>query len=45
MRSFEDMNSIWDKWVPAGAAPARATVEAKLASPVYAVEIGLIAAR
>jgi enamine deaminase RidA (YjgF/YER057c/UK114 family) len=45
MRSFEDMNSIWDKWVPAGATPARATVEAKLASPAYAVEIGLIAAR
>jgi enamine deaminase RidA (YjgF/YER057c/UK114 family) len=45
MRSFEDMNSVWDKWIPAGATPARATVEAKLASPAYAVEIGLIAAR
>jgi enamine deaminase RidA (YjgF/YER057c/UK114 family) len=45
MRSFEDMNSVWDKWVPVGATPARATVEAKLASPAYAVEIGVIAAR
>jgi enamine deaminase RidA (YjgF/YER057c/UK114 family) len=45
MRSFEDMNSVWDKWVPAGATPARATVEAKLATPAYAVEIGVVAAR
>jgi enamine deaminase RidA (YjgF/YER057c/UK114 family) len=45
MRSFEDMNSVWDKWIPAGATPARATVEAKLATPAYSVEIGAIAAR
>ena len=23
---FEEMNSIWDVWIPAGSAPARATV-------------------
>jgi enamine deaminase RidA (YjgF/YER057c/UK114 family) len=45
MRSFADMNSVWDTWIPGGATPARATVEAKLASPAYAVEIGVIAAR
>ncbi len=45
IRTFDDMNSVWDKWIPAGATPARATVEAKLATPAYAVEIGLIAAR
>jgi enamine deaminase RidA (YjgF/YER057c/UK114 family) len=45
MRTFDDMNSVWDKWVAAGATPARATVEAKLASSAYAVEIGVIAAR
>jgi enamine deaminase RidA (YjgF/YER057c/UK114 family) len=45
VRTFEDMNSIWDKWIPAGATPARATVEAKLVTPAYAVEIGVIAAR
>jgi enamine deaminase RidA (YjgF/YER057c/UK114 family) len=45
MRAFDDMNSVWDKWVPEGAAPARATVEAKLATPAYSVEIGVIAAR
>src|SRR5258708_39048449 len=45
MRSFEDMNSAWDKWIPAAATPTRATVDAKLASPAYAVEIGRNAAR
>ena len=32
-RPFEDMNAVWDAWVPAGHAPARATVEARLAEP------------
>jgi enamine deaminase RidA (YjgF/YER057c/UK114 family) len=45
IRKFEEMNSVWDKWVPAGATPARACVEAKLVIPEYAVEIGVIAAR
>jgi|SRR6185437_1612819 len=45
MRTFEEMNSVWDKWVPEGATPARATVEAKLAGPGYTVEISFIAAR
>jgi enamine deaminase RidA (YjgF/YER057c/UK114 family) len=45
VRTFEDMNSVWDQWVPAGATPARATVEAKLVTTAYAVEIGVIAAR
>lgn len=45
MRTFDEMNSVWEKWVPAGATPARATVEAKLASPGYTVEMSFIAAR
>jgi enamine deaminase RidA (YjgF/YER057c/UK114 family) len=45
MRTFDEMNSIWDKWVPAGSTPARATVEAKLASPGFTVEMSFIAAR
>jgi enamine deaminase RidA (YjgF/YER057c/UK114 family) len=45
IRKFEEMNGVWDKWVPAGATPARACVEAKLVIPEYAVEIGVIAAR
>ena len=44
MRSFADMNSVWDSWVVAGHTPARATVEAKLAGPQYLVEIAVIAA-
>ncbi|WP_324292362.1 RidA family protein [Cohaesibacter marisflavi] len=41
---FEDMNSVWDSWVPDGHAPARACGEAKLASPDYLVEIIITAA-
>jgi enamine deaminase RidA (YjgF/YER057c/UK114 family) len=44
MRTFDEMNSAWDQWVAQGAAPARATVEAKLAAPGYTVEIAVIAA-
>ena len=45
IRKFDEMNGVWDKWVPAGATPARACVEAKLVTTDYAVEIGVIAAR
>ncbi|MGR9250440.1 RidA family protein [Rhizobium sp. WYCCWR10014] len=44
MSRFEDMNAVWDAWVPSGHAPARATVEARLAGPEFTVEIGMIAA-
>jgi enamine deaminase RidA (YjgF/YER057c/UK114 family) len=44
MSTFQEMNAVWDAWVPSGEAPARATVEAKLAEPKYSVEIGIIAA-
>lgn len=36
---FAAMNSVWDAWVAKGHAPARATGEAKLATPDYKVEI------
>ena len=42
--SYNDVNEIWDAWVPEGDAPARACVESKLAFPQYSVEIGVIAA-
>jgi enamine deaminase RidA (YjgF/YER057c/UK114 family) len=45
MANFAEMNSVWDSWVSPGNTPARATVEAKLASPHYKVEIMVIAAR
>ena len=43
--TFAEMNEVWDAWVDRANPPARATVEAKLASPDYLVEIAGIAAR
>jgi enamine deaminase RidA (YjgF/YER057c/UK114 family) len=43
--TFAEMNAVWDAWVPQGHTPARATVEAKLATPDYTVEIMVVAAR
>src|SRR6202042_2036818 len=45
MKTFAEMNAVWDGWVSAGNTPARATVEGKLASPQYGVEVMGIAAR
>ena len=42
--TFEEMNKVWDAWVSPGNAPARATVEAKLAAPRFKVEIAVTAA-
>jgi enamine deaminase RidA (YjgF/YER057c/UK114 family) len=42
--TFAAMNYVWDSWVVPGSTPARATVEAALASPEYTVEIVAIAA-
>lgn len=44
INDFAEMNAVWDAWVPAGDCPARATGEAKLASPGYRVEIIVTAA-
>jgi enamine deaminase RidA (YjgF/YER057c/UK114 family) len=45
MANFADMNAVWDAWVSPGNTPARATVEAKLATPDYKVEIMVVAAK
>ena len=45
MANFAEMNAVWDAWVAPGNTPARATVEAKLASPDYKVEIMVVAAK
>ncbi|MGX1692222.1 RidA family protein [Brevundimonas naejangsanensis] len=42
---FAAMNSVWDAWVDAANPPARATCEAKLATPDYLVEVLVVAAR
>ena len=44
MGHFAAMNAVWDAWVPEGNAPARACIEARLASPDLLVEVGIVAA-
>ncbi|MBC3345478.1 RidA family protein [Pseudomonas sp. SWRI196] len=41
-RDFAAMNSVWDAWLPTNCAPARATVQARLARPEVLVEIMVI---
>jgi enamine deaminase RidA (YjgF/YER057c/UK114 family) len=43
MASYDEMNAAWDAWVDVQNSPARATVEARLASPRYLVEIMVVA--
>lgn len=43
MNDFAEMNAVWDVWV--SEPPARATGEAKLATPDYQVEIIITAAK
>jgi enamine deaminase RidA (YjgF/YER057c/UK114 family) len=45
IRTVDDMNKVWDAWVPAGRAPTRACVEALLQGPEKKVEIQVTAAR
>ena len=44
MANYAAMNQVWDAWVAPGATPARATVEGKLATPAYRVEVVVTAA-
>lgn len=44
MGHFAQMNEVWDAWVAEGHAPARACIEARLASPDLLVEVGIVAA-
>jgi enamine deaminase RidA (YjgF/YER057c/UK114 family) len=45
MKNFAAMNAVWDGWVSPGNTPARATVEAGLATPDYLVEIMVVSAK
>jgi enamine deaminase RidA (YjgF/YER057c/UK114 family) len=45
IKTFAEMNAVWEAWVAPGHTPARATVEAKLAAPQYTVEIVVTAAK
>lgn len=39
IRDRDAMNTLWSAWLPEGAAPARACVEANMADPRHLVEI------
>jgi enamine deaminase RidA (YjgF/YER057c/UK114 family) len=43
-RDFSGMNAVWDRWLPMGSAPARATVEATMCESNILVEMSVIAA-
>lgn len=45
MADFAEMNAVWDAWVDPANTPARATGEAKLATPDYRFEVIIIAAQ
>lgn len=45
IQDFAAMNAVWDAWVDPANPPARATGEAKLATPDYLVEFIVTAAR
>lgn len=44
MADYDAMNAVWDAWLPAGCAPARACVQSRLANPGYRVEMVVTAA-
>ena len=45
MNDFAEMNAVWDAWVDKDNTPARATGEAKLATPDYRFEVIIVAAQ
>jgi enamine deaminase RidA (YjgF/YER057c/UK114 family) len=45
IKTFNEMNEVWDAWVTPGNPPARACVQSTLAGPQWAVEIMVTAAR
>ena len=45
IKTWSQMNEVWDAWVSPGNTPARATVEAALAAPGLSVEIMVQAAK
>ena len=45
MGDREALNEIWSAWLPEGAAPVRACVEAVMADPGYLVEIMITACK
>ena len=44
MADYDEINAVWDDWLPMSSAPTRACVQARLANPKYRVEMALTAA-
>ena len=44
LTDYDAMNAVWDAWVPAGCAPSRACIEARLVNPDWRIEIAVTAA-
>ncbi|MGE5469209.1 MAG: RidA family protein [Bacteroidota bacterium] len=44
MGDYAAMNAVWDDWLPEGAAPTRACIQARLAHPDFRVEMAVTAA-
>eukprot|EP00163_Fabomonas_tropica_P015598 TRINITY_DN2840_c1_g2_i1.p1 TRINITY_DN2840_c1_g2~~TRINITY_DN2840_c1_g2_i1.p1 ORF type:complete len:304 (+),score=98.67 TRINITY_DN2840_c1_g2_i1:49-960(+) len=44
IKDAKEFNAAWEEWIPEGAAPARACVEAKLVNPAFKVEVRVVAA-
>lgn len=45
IRTVDEFNKVWDGWVVAGSAPARACIEARLQSSAKGIEIQVTAAQ
>lgn len=45
IRTFPEMNEVWDKWIDKSELPCRTTVQATMASPGILVEMNAIAAK
>jgi len=44
MADYDEMNAVWEDWLPPGAAPSRACVQvAALAHPGWRIEIAVVA--
>lgn len=44
MADYAQMNEVWEAWLPTGAAPTRACIQAVLANPRFRVEMAVTAA-
>ncbi len=44
IRTAEEMNLVWDEWVPEGCSPARATIEGRPTLAEHKVKIAVTAA-